>query len=441
MHPAAHYHITFHVGRCATWCFLAGALALHWLKLVKKAPICLLTSHGFVTYDAIMTALGTDDPGGYWGPVPPPITPPPHNERQWIDLPGDLVTAARILSEAPILAVDVEFVSVRSTDASSVPRLALIQIADAHRCFVIDALRLNDLSPLALPFEHVDILKIFHGVGSDLRVLALRGIDVVHTLDLEAASRSIFGSRESGLQAMLRRACNIHLDKTLQRSDWTQRPLPSAMMAYAARDAEMTLVLYLWLNEHYRWAVDVYEEHPDDPPLATLVAPWLVPYIQGERSFPPEFIDEAHNSPTPEMLARDCVDALACIRRPIWRARILRTAADLALPHVEPIAVQSLRAIATEERSAAARALGRLRAAQSRDALTVALSDPVSDVRRAAVSAIEQLDLPPRIGRFARNEGTGAVIYTLEQEEEAPDTPWKSQLRDLLPKNEDEGRS
>ena len=319
--------------------------------------------------------------------------------------------------------------------------MALIQIADARQCYVIDALRLSDLSPLALPFEQADVLKIFHGVGSDLRVLAMRGIDVVHTVDLEAASRSIFGSRESGLQAMLRRACNIHLDKTLQRSDWTQRPLPSAMMAYAARDAEMTLVLYLWLHEHYRWAVDVYEERPDDPPLDTLVAPWLVPYIQGERSFPPEFIDEAHKSPTPEMLARDCVDALAIIQRPIWRSRILRTAADLALPYVEPIAVQSLHAIATEERSAAARALGRLRAVQSRDELTAALSDPVSDVRRAAASAIEQLDLPPRIGRFARNEGTGAVEYTLEQEAEAPDTPWKSQLRGFLAKDEEAGQS
>ena len=68
-----------------------------------------------------MTAPGTDDPGGYWGSVPPPITPPIHSERQWIDLPGDLVTAAQRMNEAPILAVDVEFVSVRSTDASSIP--------------------------------------------------------------------------------------------------------------------------------------------------------------------------------------------------------------------------------------------------------------------------------------------------------------------------------
>ncbi|HKD75482.1 MAG TPA: hypothetical protein VKB76_08305, partial [Ktedonobacterales bacterium] len=171
-----------------------------------------------------MTALDAEDPGGYWGPVPPPIELPPRTERQWVDQMTDLATVARAMTESPLLAVDVEFVAARPTDAASTPRLSLIQIADAHHCYVVDALRLVDLTPLALAFEHPEVVKIFHGVGSDLRVLGLRGLQVTHTVDLEAVSRSIFGSRESGLQAMLRRACGIHLDKTLQRSDWTQRP-------------------------------------------------------------------------------------------------------------------------------------------------------------------------------------------------------------------------
>ncbi len=379
-----------------------------------------------------MTAPDTEAPSGYWGPVPPPIELPPRTERQWVDQTADLAAVAHTLTGSPVLAVDVEFVAARPTDAASTPRLALIQMADAHHCYVVDALRLVDLTPLALPFEHPAVLKIFHGVGSDLRVLALRGLQVTHTLDLEAVSRSIFGSRESGLQAMLRRACGIHLDKTLQRSDWTQRPLPSAMMAYAARDAEVTLALYIWLREHYRWAVEVYEDRPDDPPLDDIVASWLVPYIQGERSFPP---DEAANSPSPEQLAQDCISALDHIQRPVWRARILRTAADLALNDIIPSALELLHSRSAEERSAAARALGRLRATEARDVLTESLRDAVYDVRRAAASAIEQIDLPPRVGRFARNEGSSGVVFTLESEEETPDTPWKSQLRGLFPKD------
>ena len=38
---------------------------------------------------------------------------------------------------------------------------------------------------------------------------------------------------------MLQRAFHYRLDKSLQRTDWTRRPLPPAMVAYAARDAEM----------------------------------------------------------------------------------------------------------------------------------------------------------------------------------------------------------
>lgn len=386
-------------------------------------------------HEGMVTRASPEDQGNYRGQVPPPIELPSRSDRQLIDKPSDLAAASRVLLASPILAIDVEFVSARSTDATSVPRLALIQIADAQRCFVVDALRINNLSALAAPFENPDIIKVFHGVGSDLRVMALRDIVVEHVIDLEAASRSIFGSRESGLQAMMQRACNIRMDKTLQRSDWTQRPLTNAMFAYAARDAEMTLTLYVWLSEHYRWALDLYEDHPDDQPLDELVTPWLLTFIQGDRTFPPDFIDEAAGSPRQDELTRDCIDALAHVQRPVWRARILRAAADLALTEIAPSILDSLHAISSEERSAAVRALGRLRAADTRTAIEALLDDPVFDVRRSAASAIEQLDLPPRVGRFARNEG-GAVEISPEVLEEIPDdTPWKTMLRGLIPKD------
>lgn len=369
-----------------------------------------------------------DDPGDFRGIAPPPDAPPPAGERHWVDRSADLAEAARALSQAPLLAIDVEFVSARASDANPVPRLALIQIAalGSPHCYVIDALRLVDLSPLAVPFEQPDIIKVFHGVGSDLRVLAARDLAVEHTLDIEAVSRTLFGSRESGLQAMLQRACGIRLDKSLQRSDWTQRPLPTAMYAYAARDAEMTLALTNWLYEHYRWAMDLYEEHPDDPPPEDLAAPWLANFIQGERSFPPELVEEVSEAD----LARDCVDALAAVARPTWRARIIRAAADLALADLIPLVLVALDAQTGEERAAAARALGRLRATAARDALVSATQDAVFDVRRAAVAALEQLDLPPRVGRFARAD---APEGDAPPETTPDDSPWKAMLRDLLP--------
>jgi len=204
------------------------------------------------------------------------------------------------------------------------------------------------------------------------------------------------------------------------------------MLAYAARDAEVTYALYLWLLEHYRHFIELYEEHPDEVPPEDLIAPWLLPFIQGDRTFLQEFIDEMGGSPDPDKLTQDCIVALERLRRPVWRARVLRTAADLALGGIIPIAVASLQALAAEERSAAARALGRLRASATRPALQEAADDPVFDVRRAAVAAIEQIDLPPRVGRFSRNDAPIADPPPTE-EYEMPDTPWKAKLRGFLP--------
>ncbi len=378
------------------------------------------------------TRKTNDDVGDYRGTSPPPNQPPPVGERHFIERPADLAAAAHALAQSPMLAIDVEFVSGRPSDAHAPPRLALIQIADgaSPHCYVIDCLRLVDLTPLAAPFEQPDSVKIFHGVGSDLRVLAARGLAVQHTLDIEAVSRTLFGSRESGLQAMLHRACGIWLDKSLQRSDWMQRPLSTAMFAYAARDAEMTLALAHWLNEHYRWAMDLYEDDPADPPPEELVAPWLATFIQGERTFPAELLDAVEQGALEP--GQDCIAALDVLRKPTWRARVLRAAADLTLIPVAPHALTSLAARTGEERAAAARALGRLRATHARAALTEAANDPVFDVRRAAVTALEQIDLPPRIGRFGRTDA-----YAPEPAAEIPDdSPWKAKLRDLLPDDE-----
>ncbi len=371
----------------------------------------------------------SSDPGDFRGVSPPPMFLPPVGARYLVDRPADLVIMARALAASPMLAVDAEFVSARPGAAHQTPRLALIQIASAAapQCFVVDALRLPDLSPLDECFDHPGILKIFHGVGSDLRVLGARGVRVTHTVDIEAVSRTLFGSRESGLQAMMLRACGAQLDKTLQRSDWTQRPLTTAMFAYAARDAEMTLALAQWLGEHYRWAMDLYEEHPDDPLPEDVAAPWLASFMAGDRSFSPEFIEAADAT----ALAQECQAALAIVTKPAWRARILRAAADLVLPDVIPQALASLQARTGEERAAAARALGRLRAISTRAALDDALTDPVGDVRRAAVTALEQLPLPPRSLRFPRGE-----VAPAEQPGDA-DAPWKAALRGLLPPDDD----
>ena len=197
---------------------------------------------------------------GYLGITPPPGKLPEKGQRAWIDRAEQLLLAVRTLKTSRVIAVDAEFTQVRSAIQSGAPttshRLALLQLAIDRQCYVVDALRLHDLSPLAEVLTDPSIIILLHGAGSDLRVMAERDLHVAHYFDLEATSRSVFGQHESSLAAMLQRAFHYRLDKSLQRTDWTRRPLPPAMVAYAARDAEMTLALYYWLDEHYALGVE-----------------------------------------------------------------------------------------------------------------------------------------------------------------------------------------
>jgi hypothetical protein len=295
---------------------------------------------------------------------------------------------------------------------------------------VLDALRMPDLTPLRGPLGDDRILKLFHGIGADARVLATRGLVARHTLDLEAVSRSIFGQRESGLQAMLQRARGIHLDKTLQRSDWTRRPLPSAMLAYAARDAEMTLALYAWLSLHYSWAISLHEVWGDEPPPT--VAQWLLPLLESGRAQRADWVPpDVQRDANPTALAADVRVALDTLRRPGQRARVLRAIADLELRALTPEIRPLILAPAAEERAAAVRALGRLRDQDALPAVRALFNDPVYDVRQAARLAAAYISgervtrsLAPRARPNARGTWTSHG-----DDVSLGEAPWQQTLR------------
>ena len=381
---------------------------------------------------------------GYLGVSPPVGQSPVRGERTWVDRPEQLLTAIHALQQSPVVAVDAEFTQLRTRTQTNTfttsQRLALLQLAIDGKCFVVDALRLNDLSPLNIVLENPNIIILLHGAGADLRVMAERGLNVAHYFDLEAASRSIFGQHESSLAAMLQRAFHVRLDKSLQRTDWTRRPLPSAMIAYAARDAEMTLALYYWLNEHFPWALELY----DSMNLLTPVASWIEPFLRGSSPVPVEVaVAEAIEKGTilnVEQVYADTKAALATLTHPMRRSRLLRVIADLSLvalaPDVEPL----LYAQTAEERAGAIRTLGRLGAEQSKTLITPLLQDPVQEVRKAAQTALRTTshkEPRPRKATPVRNPD-GTRSWTIGENDEAArqkpadDSDWKARLRSMM---------
>lgn len=374
---------------------------------------------------------------GYRGSSPDPMSIPAWKRRLFIDRPADLRSFVTDLENASVLAIDAEFVQNYQRRGPEDPahRLTLLQFAldnDYRASYVVDALRLSDLSPLAEPLERASLLKLFHGMSSDVRVLASRGLTARHTLDLEAVSRSLFGQRESGLQAMMARAANIHMDKSLQRSDWSRRPLTPAMVAYAARDAEMTYALYSWLSSHYPRAIAAYKTEPDEPPPE--VAAWIHPYLDSGRGRPIEFaLAEAGIEGDRGAQINGLRQALAADLRPNQRARVMRLITELDLRDLIPDLRPYLAANASEERAGATRALGRLRDIASAPAIHPLLDDPIQDVRQAAQTALGFLEGPtssrPALRperRNGRRVWSGVASETIEAPQ---DEPWRAALR------------
>ena len=122
-------------------------------------------------------------------------------------------------------------------------KVCLIQMAATNVNVVIDPLAVKDLSALKPIFKRDDICKIFHGADYDVRSLYRDFRIVIHNLfDTELASRFL-GIPESGLEAVLKKKFAVTLDKKFQRKDWSRRPLPPDMIAYAAEDARYLVPL------------------------------------------------------------------------------------------------------------------------------------------------------------------------------------------------------
>ncbi|HEY0754651.1 MAG TPA: HEAT repeat domain-containing protein [Ktedonobacteraceae bacterium] len=379
---------------------------------------------------------------GYLGITPPQGRLPPRGQRAWVERPEQLLQAVERLEQAPVVAIDAEFTQMRSHTQSETtgPRLALLQLAIDGYCFVVDALRLRDLEQLNVVVDNPNILVLLHGAGADLRVMAERGLSVAFYYDLEATSRSVFGQHESSLAAMLQRALNMRLDKSLQRTDWTRRPLPPAMVAYAARDAEMTLALYYWLQEHFAWALRLHASSNLQEP----VAEWIEPFLHGSLSLPAEVIvTEAikqGNVRDQDQVLADCREALLSLTHPMRKSRLLRLITELSLVQLASEVRPLLLAPTADERAGAIRTLSRLGSEDARELIMPLLQDPVHDVRKAAQTALRlsgqkeprsQWATPKRQADGSRSWTVGDTSAPADSSGGADDD-WRARLRSLI---------
>lgn len=158
---------------------------------------------------------------------------------QLIEEADQLAAFARQAATAQMLAVDLEADSMFHYRE----KVCLLQMAANGTTVVVDPLKVPDLAPLKPLFADEGILKVFHGADYDVRSLYRDfGINVNHLFDSQLASMYL-GETETSLEAVLNRRFGVVLDKKYQKKDWSRRPLPPEMVAYAAADVQYLIPL------------------------------------------------------------------------------------------------------------------------------------------------------------------------------------------------------
>lgn len=137
--------------------------------------------------------------------------------------------------------------------------LCLVQLSSREKNWIIDVLAVPDLSLLWQVFENRNILKVFHDISFDFRILYTQYKCVPkHFFDTQLGALFL-GEEKLGLGSQLEKYFGVHCEKKFQQMDWTRRPLLPAMLTYAVQDTAYLLPLYdklceeLHLKKRLEW--------------------------------------------------------------------------------------------------------------------------------------------------------------------------------------------
>ena len=148
---------------------------------------------------------------------------------------GELAAA---VAEAPIVAVDTEFVR----ESTYFPTLCLVQLATDKVTACVDCLADLDLEPLLEVLLAPERSWVLHSARQDLEVLWHRfGRQPSRLLDTQVAAALVGFAPQLGLRDLVAEMLGIQLDKSHTRTDWRRRPLANAALNYAIDDVRYLL--------------------------------------------------------------------------------------------------------------------------------------------------------------------------------------------------------
>ena len=146
---------------------------------------------------------------------------------------------ARRLENSKVIGVDTESDSFYSYQE----KVCFFKFSDANEYYIVDPLKVPDLSPLEAVMSSPDTVKVFH--GGDYDIVCLKrdyGFQSHNVFDTLIAAQ-LLGLPRLGLADLIGRFYGHTIDKKYQRHDWSRRPLHDEHLEYARGDTHWLLSL------------------------------------------------------------------------------------------------------------------------------------------------------------------------------------------------------
>ncbi len=140
---------------------------------------------------------------------------------------------ARINAGIEWMGFDTEFIG----EKRFLTLICLIQVATEHGFFLIDPLKINDLSALLDMLTDEKILKIVHAGDNDYRLFNTQfGIIPKNTFDTQVTAAFIGYKYPVAYSKLMESELRVPVSKGFTVTDWQRRPMSSKQIKYALND-------------------------------------------------------------------------------------------------------------------------------------------------------------------------------------------------------------
>jgi ribonuclease D len=179
-----------------------------------------------------------------------------------VEEPRELEKLVERLERSPHIAIDTESNSFHAY----FERICLIQISTEDEDYIVDPLTLADIEPLGSILANPGIEKIFHAASNDISGLRRDFHFKVENLFDTSIACKMLGYVQLGLASILEQHFGVHLDKKLQRHNWSNRPLTQEQLSYARLDTHYLIGLRhilaeaLQAGDHWEGALEVFSK-------------------------------------------------------------------------------------------------------------------------------------------------------------------------------------